>query len=214
MREGFREAEEGIVSLDEDRADVFEAVHYWLYTGVLPSPASVKAWISDITTIALEKGVIDLLSRMWLFGEMRGMPVMQDAVASKLVTFSTPPPPGVVVFAYEWTLKSSPLRKLLVDSFASQGYPGPLSLLKASHKAWPKGFVGDANLAIPYPRPGMMTVKPSAGLKHASRCKYHVHGYGFGDRAMLQERIGRERTGQEKVLAPMLSLSVACKTVR
>ena len=106
---GFKESKDQILELPDDDPTAFSHFQLWLYTGtILQSHESAK----DISW--------DVLISLYLFGDVRGIPGLQNEAIDVLIDKSDAM--NQIVFyqlprIYKNTLDGSPLRKLVVDLF-------------------------------------------------------------------------------------------------
>ncbi|KAF2813013.1 uncharacterized protein BDZ99DRAFT_460327 [Mytilinidion resinicola] len=108
---GFKESDTEIVELFTDEVAVFDAVYCWLYKGHLfDSPTSGQ--FMDITFL------YDLLCKIFVFGDMRGIPTLKNAAIDLLhssICMEWKFPKTQVRFIYENTMEGSLLRKFIVN---------------------------------------------------------------------------------------------------
>lgn len=96
---------------------VFEAFVCWIYTGRLKDPPK----LSDNATAASQYLGFGLLSKIWVFADMRGVPALGNAAIDMLherVSACWTTYTQAIHYIYEETMPGSHLRKFLVDSFA------------------------------------------------------------------------------------------------
>ncbi|KAF2493989.1 hypothetical protein BU16DRAFT_562943 [Lophium mytilinum] len=108
---GFKESETEVVELFTDEVVVFDAVYCWLYKGHLfDSPSAGKP--TDVSLL------YDLLCKIFVFGDMRGIPALKNAAIDLLhssICIKWKFPKTQVRFIYENTMEGSLLRKFIVD---------------------------------------------------------------------------------------------------
>lgn len=186
---GFREAESGVVVLPDEDVGVFQAVYDWLHTHHLPyDDHETKVAIPSMQD-AQDK--LYFLARVWIFGDMRGMPQLQDAVTNQMICLWTSWNAGVpgsefASCVYDRTSAKSKLRKLLVDMtvYSNPRYiiilhPTAARFSEAGFlQGWPEDYYEDlllenmiafGDIAPPQKR--------LANVWKEMRCLYHVHGY-------------------------------------
>ncbi|CAD0088398.1 unnamed protein product, partial [Aureobasidium mustum] len=101
----FIEATTGKISLADERVDVFDVVHQFIYTRQLSDEADASIdW--------------KLLVRVWIFGDKHLMPCLQNVAVDMLMRTHEELngiPCRLLKMIYKNTVSNSPLRKLMVD---------------------------------------------------------------------------------------------------
>lgn len=174
---GFREANEQHVRLENEEPYVFRAVFDWLNTGRLPDSTPV---IGHSSTKSAQEA-LDLLTRMWVFADMRRMPELRDGVVEGLIRASlktaTYLSPTSVKWTYNNTLGGSAIRKVLVDLLILSADIQTI-LTATEEEDWPTQFKQDVFIAYHKAFPeGRSTMRNVKDWEKASKCAYHVHGY-------------------------------------
>lgn len=105
----FREAEDQLVTLDDEDPRMFRRFNAWLYTDVLIEDGDTGA--------ASWSSLID----MYVFAEKRIIPHLQNAVIDSIIRLKDYTLPASVI-RYGWTRTAgaSPLRKLFVDTMLTE----------------------------------------------------------------------------------------------
>ena len=168
MEGGFKESKDKVLELPEDDPEMFAHFELWLYTGnILESHESVK----DITW--------DVLTRIYSFGEARGIPELQNAAIDVYIDkyyASSKIPIHLLNFIYENTLDSSPLRNLLVDLMTCEAVLTDSQWFdEQTQPLYPQQFLFDLVKSL-YEH-GAGTKNKVIGFK-ALRSNYHVHDDG------------------------------------
>ena len=165
MEGGFKEAQDQILELPEDDAIVFSHFELWLYTGnILESHESAI----DIDW--------DVLTNIYLFGEARGIPELQNEAVDVLIDkrcATNMIPTNQLNRIYEYTPDTSPLRKLLVDfmtfnAVLSSGCPW---FREDRQSYYPKQFLFDLTTSLYENQAGTKTKVTDF---KAVRSNYHV----------------------------------------
>ena len=174
---GFREATEQHVRLEKEEPHVFRAVFDWLNTGRLPDSVPV---IGRSSTRSAQE-VLDLLTRIWIFADMRRMPELRDGVIESLIKVSlktaTYLSPTSIKWTYNNTLGGTAIRKVLVDLLILSA--DIQSVLTATEEGdWPTQFKQDVFIAYHKAFPqGRSAIRSAKDWQKANKCAYHVHGY-------------------------------------
>jgi len=108
--ENFVEATNGILELPDEKPQMFKYLQLWIYSGnILASHESVESvsW--------------HVLFDLWIFGDARGIPDLQNAVIDVLInkqSIQNQLPNPNLNEIYEKTPVEAPMRRLLVDWFS------------------------------------------------------------------------------------------------
>ena len=132
--------------MPEENPLMFERFQLWLYTGkIVEAPGHLDFPIHS-----------RILANLYIFGEARGMPELQNAVTDEVIDQyeqSALIPTGEIRHIYENTSEKSPIRRLCVDMMIqlSDELSDPSSsagadLLRSNH--WPKEFLADLIIAL------------------------------------------------------------------
>ncbi|KAJ9646465.1 hypothetical protein H2199_002514 [Coniosporium tulheliwenetii] len=110
----FKEGKDGEIDLPDDDPNVFEAFYYWLFTRQLWDPNTIA--IAKAGSVPL---TFDLLCKIFVFGDARGIPGLRNAAVDAILYKSGEQwiimPTAIINYVYENTPKDSMLRKLAVD---------------------------------------------------------------------------------------------------
>ncbi|KAL1622874.1 hypothetical protein SLS54_004894 [Diplodia seriata] len=141
LRGGFKEATSLEVSLQEDDPEIADRAFRWLYSGHISKNRGIftdmmydiydvndefydgETFIYDINNEFYDGEIFNLV-HLWILGDKVHMPALQNAVTRVLVErvmmieqnsafFSSS---GLVKHVYANTLRSSPLRRLIIDA--------------------------------------------------------------------------------------------------
>lgn len=160
----WKEAETGHFDLKDEEVDVFERFVFWLNTR---RPTD--------ETLSL---TADLIIRLWLFADRREIPLLMNQMIAYLKNYITENsylPDECLNLVYESTLLGSPLRRMLIASFASLCDQSTFED-EACFKLWPKEALWDLTKALSAnPRPVRMTEEQ---YKLMDICPFHVHEDG------------------------------------
>ncbi len=106
----FREAEDQVVTLDDEDPETFRRFNAWLYTDVLVEDADpgTRSWSS--------------LFNIYIFAEKRIIPLLQNTVIDSIIHLNALVriPVGELRHVWSRTAESSLLRKLLVDIWLNE----------------------------------------------------------------------------------------------
>jgi hypothetical protein len=172
----FKEASERKIELSDVLTNTFEAFQVWLYSQSLRNFED-----SQDSTKLLEFPSFQTLARLWVFGDMYQIPLLQnsaiDALMSKLregKSFDM----TVVAIAYQHTMRASPLRKLAIDT----------CVFRMSHPAGENSIFKDVNLCnwsteafVDFARcmsDAWERKLPKLVMPERTKGYYHVHGTG------------------------------------
>ena len=172
LTEGFKEALEGTIALDEDRVDVFKVFNTWLYTGTL---CAHEGWTEL-------KNDHNFLTKLYLFSDKRGVPALQndsiDVIIDGYLRLDLIPCYDIC-HIWENTVDSSKLRKLVVDFWVRNAdFQSVFHLCeKNKHAMFPQDFLFDVLSAISEAKKVLKfqtleTLDPIC----KDRCDYHIHG--------------------------------------
>ena len=165
MEGGFKESEDQVLELPDDDPITFSHFLLWLYTGsIIESHESHN----DITW--------KVLISVYLFGDVRGIPRMQNEAIDLFIDKSDAmnQVPGVELnLIYENTLDRSPLRKLIVDLFTFNVTLADNRWFSEQSKAlYPQSFLIDLAKSLYEDR---ARFKPKNTTFRAVGADYHIH---------------------------------------
>ncbi|KAL1642391.1 hypothetical protein SLS58_005465 [Diplodia intermedia] len=140
LRGGFKEATSLEVSLQEDDPEIADQAFHWLYSGHITNNWGIFTdMMYDIYDINNEfyDGEIFNLVHLWILGDKVQMPALQNAVMRVLVervkmveqNFTFFSSAGLLKHVYANTLRSSPLRRLIIDMALLTGQEDAFSRL-------------------------------------------------------------------------------------
>jgi hypothetical protein len=180
LKKGWKEAEGRIVRLPDlpsDSGDAFEDFHSFLHTGKVYSAMEGEENAPD-----RDKEWIRLMDA-WVLGEVllstSFKDAVLDAVLHKLST-SISTPIGMFFWAYKYSSRGSPIRRLMVDSavcywgedFFSRTYDG----ISESEQAAVVPFYQSAAVALLKWKLQPEIAKADNPTERAGTCFYHEHG--------------------------------------
>jgi hypothetical protein len=107
---GFKTSGKRVLELSGSH-QVFDAFHCWVWTGRLKDPPASDAPIKDRYLTR------NVLYKLWLFADFRGIPSLGNSVVDMIHESSTSAwlSPGAIQFVYNNTMAESKLRALIVD---------------------------------------------------------------------------------------------------
>ena len=158
----FREAQDQILELPDENVDMFKYFQLWVYTdSIIAKGETVK----DLTGL--------LLADLYIFGEMCGIPDLQNAAIDVLIDkyeFHQQITTLILHKVYGNTPETTPLRRLMVDFVAciDRGLP---DWFANSRDQYPTDFLIDLAVALSKLKCGTKTVIMDF---RASRFDYHV----------------------------------------
>lgn len=176
----WKEAQNGLIELDEEAEDVFGAFWGWLYnSGALPSRP-----LDDGYTYELAQDCYDLLSRLWLFANFRNIHLLKDQVINEIIGVwiwglgaDCFPESDVVNRVYENTMDGSPLRELLRDMLVY--YQHMLDVIDPEvedHQDFCSEFMRDVAVALAKnTQSRKRRARSETQWEEIDRCQYHVH---------------------------------------
>ncbi len=167
----FKEAEDGIVGLNDEDPHLFQIFNQWLYTGALLFDSQ------DLDPDEKNSAQWSAMLNLYVFAEKRVIPRLQNDLIDTMWKFFLEDyfPAIEVIPAWDQTAKSSPLHAFLVDLYV---FHGNLEHL----------FHEDSDIAMSFHVDFAMRVaKESNALAFSdgdrtkdfsmwnNRCQYHVH---------------------------------------
>ncbi|TID26889.1 50s ribosomal protein l17 [Venturia nashicola] len=167
---GFQE-NEGAVTLDEDRVDVFQCFSNWLYTGKL---------LAEDQKFDLEKaGDSKHLLGIYVFAEARGIPRLKNEIVNHVLSSVVNQkciPINHIRYVYENTPEKDKMRALLVDIMTRWSTVDVNDFFNdETRNTYPSEFLFDACKATI----GLTNVKKpdvsAKGWKKLNKCDYHDH---------------------------------------
>lgn len=164
MAGGFKEAEEGLIILEDEDPDVFERFNGWLYTGDLLKEVETSATISWS----------ELLD-MCIFAEKRDVPRLHNATIDAMIRTigAKRTVPGTEIgYAWNNTADSSKLHDFLVDLYVKKADVQKCLRREGSKsEAIPYDFIAEIAIGLYKSREG--------GAVHIDmwkdRCRWHIH---------------------------------------
>ena len=141
---GFVESQTQTLELLEDKVEVFGHFLPWLYSGNVRAEGNGSDGCND-------DGLF-LMIDLYLFGEMRGIPELQNKAIDELIRENNSTervPTGLLNRIYDGTPVGSPLRRLMVDVTAQDGeltQNGWFAAIKEDE--YPKEFLVDLVCAM------------------------------------------------------------------
>ncbi|KAF2493990.1 hypothetical protein BU16DRAFT_582997 [Lophium mytilinum] len=182
----FKEGNTGVVELEDDEVEVFHAFYCWIYTRRLRDPLSSPLHKDALPQNSAETTLSDLLlCKIYIFGDMRGIPGLQnnalDALHKNILLSWRTLSASIVNYVYSNTVEKSQLRCFIVQLNIS-GYHDLCEFvekrLKKDRNNYPMDFVIDILQII--------STKDKSGawprVKHLQetwakldRCEFHDH---------------------------------------
>ena len=161
----FKEAKEGVISLEDEDPDVFGRFVMWLYSGYLLEN-------DDVAGQSLWSGIINIL----IFAERRDIPHLHnDAINTyfEMDTATKMIPSFAQRTIWKNTFEGSLIRKVLVDHFVYRGNLATIFEEEKEKNQYDHGFVIDVCIAK-HKSPNVISTSDF----YKSRCQYHIHKEG------------------------------------
>lgn len=171
----FKEAREGIVTLEDEDPETFSRFHAWLYTG-----SCMKD--DDTTPLTIAPAL-----QLWLFAEKRLVPNLQNAIIDQLIksytkTYTTnnplvsepsPEEENACIAAWENSAEDSCLQKFITDHFLCHL---DLETLFRESRAERYPLTLIVSIAIRAQKAGLERKRDFfGGLRYEHCARYHVH---------------------------------------
>ncbi|SMR62535.1 unnamed protein product [Zymoseptoria tritici ST99CH_1E4] len=168
LRGRFIEARTKHIDLPSNEIDVFTAFVHWIYTRILPGPD--------------EDAAIATLSQLWVFGDQRQIPLLQNEAIDQIARAASKQghiPKAFVPYVYCYTTCNSPLRRLAID-LVCKGCPRGLSDF---FEKWDKQMLIDlAEAHMSDPRVGLIA---GQRVRHMD---YYVEDQGQDPAGVSEDR--------------------------
>lgn len=164
----FQEATAGAVELDDDDVEVFKTFFGWVYTGKLFEPTSKPG------EVPLDWS---LLSKLYVFGDARGIPALKDAAVDAIIDRFTnvwSMPTYIFPYIYSNTPEGSQLRKLAVNMIVYTTFPSTRLKDPQYEANFPIEYLRDLAIAL-CDLPGGRSTSTKKQWSTRDRCQYHDH---------------------------------------
>lgn len=137
----FVEATERVLELPDESVEMFKHFQFWVYSG------SILEAHENTNFIAW-----GLLIELWVFGEARGIPDLQNAVIDALINknyTSKQVPTSELNRLYENTSENAPIRRLFIDWVSFKATLSNASWFAEEKRDWfPKAFLFDLAVSL------------------------------------------------------------------
>ncbi|KAF2100517.1 hypothetical protein NA57DRAFT_74123 [Rhizodiscina lignyota] len=169
LRGDSSESQQKVIKLEETEVKVFDAFKNWLYTGKL----------FDTSTLDDPK-VFDVLCKIWIFGNRRGVPGLKNAAADAFIDQSLRLwilPDELFLFIYDNTSNGAQLRTLIADLLVlSRDLLEMFTRLDGSLvERYPKQLLLDVLRSPMHKDLRFQSIASKIFIGKMDRCKYHDH---------------------------------------
>ncbi|KAF2493991.1 hypothetical protein BU16DRAFT_61435 [Lophium mytilinum] len=179
----FIEGQTKVIELKEDEVEVFSAFHCWIYTGRLhpsrESPLSRDAYKAP--TSSERNDLYLLLAKIFVFGDMRGIPALKNEaidILHQLYTCTwTDFHLSAVKYIYKNTTATSQLRQFVAHANVI-GLRDLKSFHETTSTAWPIAYVFDVLQLVAMKDRSGAWPKLTGNRMHwakLDRCQFHDH---------------------------------------
>lgn len=194
----FQEAASQVVTLEEEQPKLFDLVNYWLYSSAIRIPSEAKR----------PREIQSILVELWLFGDRRGMPALQnhtlDALHQSVIDLWDFGDAILIGPLFERSPEDAKIRDWLVEAFATFGSAKRLDKylnnVRNTGERWPSpSFLFKlARRLIDVAEDGPRSLDYRSAIERMDVCRFHEHEGDENCRTLAQAEQERAKSNMAK----------------